>query len=186
MVLLIGVGLAWPFHLSGDAPPETPAVDSPPVDLDLPAAEPERLQGPIDLTQLPYGSDAPLTAASIANISASPATSPPAVEPSIASPPRPALPPEPPHLPSNYPAAENHASTETTPVFAPLRPVIPESPAPTARIHVVHNGDTLGRLAHRYLGSEDRALEIFDLNREVLDNPHLLPIGAELKIPPPQ
>jgi nucleoid-associated protein YgaU len=49
--------------------------------------------------------------------------------------------------------------------------------------HVVHNGDTLGRLAKRYLGDESRSLEIFDLNRDVLSNPHLLPIGAELRIP---
>jgi len=55
--------------------------------------------------------------------------------------------------------------------------------APTPRMHVVHNGDTLGRLAKRYLGDEGRALEIFDLNRDVLSNPHLLPIGAELRIP---
>jgi nucleoid-associated protein YgaU len=52
-----------------------------------------------------------------------------------------------------------------------------------ARIHVVHRGDSLDRLAKRYLGDEARALEIFDLNRDVLENPHLLPIGAELRIP---
>jgi nucleoid-associated protein YgaU len=51
------------------------------------------------------------------------------------------------------------------------------------RIHVVHRGDSLDRLAKRYLGNEARALEIFDLNRDVLENPHLLPIGAELRIP---
>lgn len=51
------------------------------------------------------------------------------------------------------------------------------------RKHVVHNGDTLERLAKRYLGNESRALEIFDLNRDVLTNPHLLPIGAELRLP---
>jgi nucleoid-associated protein YgaU len=54
---------------------------------------------------------------------------------------------------------------------------------PQPRVHVVHNGDTLGRLAKRYLGDEARGLEIFDLNRDVLSNPHLLPIGAELRIP---
>ena len=54
---------------------------------------------------------------------------------------------------------------------------------PQGRVHVVHNGDTLGRLAKRYLGDEARGLEIFDLNRDVLSNPHLLPIGAELQIP---
>lgn len=54
---------------------------------------------------------------------------------------------------------------------------------PEVRVHVVHNGDTLERLAKRYLGSESRALEIFDLNRDLLSNPHLLPIGAELRLP---
>jgi nucleoid-associated protein YgaU len=51
------------------------------------------------------------------------------------------------------------------------------------RIHVVHNGDTLERLAERYLADSARALELFDLNRDLLENPHLLPIGAELRIP---
>jgi nucleoid-associated protein YgaU len=58
-----------------------------------------------------------------------------------------------------------------------------EAELPQRRVHVVHNGDTLGRLAKRYLGDEARGLEIFDLNRDVLSNPHLLPIGAELQIP---
>lgn len=49
--------------------------------------------------------------------------------------------------------------------------------------HVVQNTDTLEKLAKRYLGDEGRSLEIFDLNRDVLDNPHLLPIDAELRIP---
>jgi nucleoid-associated protein YgaU len=51
------------------------------------------------------------------------------------------------------------------------------------RTHVVHNGDTLERLAERYLADGARAVELFDLNRDVLENPHLLPIGAELRIP---
>lgn len=53
------------------------------------------------------------------------------------------------------------------------------------RIHIVHPGDSLERLAKRYLGDEGRAIELFDLNRQVLENPHLLPIGAELRIPEP-
>lgn len=59
------------------------------------------------------------------------------------------------------------------------------APGPIERIHVVHEGDSLERLAKRYLGDETRALEIFDLNRRLIENPHLLPIGAELRIPPP-
>lgn len=67
-------------------------------------------------------------------------------------------------------------------------PAIGDSVAtdPPYRVHVIHNGDTLQRLAKRYLGDESRSLEIFDLNREVLSNPHLLPIGAELKVPAAQ
>lgn len=54
---------------------------------------------------------------------------------------------------------------------------------PTELIHVVSNGDTLEKMAERYLHDAGRALEIFDLNRDQLSNPHLLPIGVELRIP---
>jgi nucleoid-associated protein YgaU len=58
-----------------------------------------------------------------------------------------------------------------------------DATASTYQIHVVHEGDSLERIAERYLTDGGRSLELFDLNRDVLDNPHLLPIGAELKIP---
>ncbi len=51
------------------------------------------------------------------------------------------------------------------------------------RMHVVRNGDTLEKLAQRYLGSESRANEIYELNREQLSSPELLPIGVVLKLP---
>ncbi len=51
-------------------------------------------------------------------------------------------------------------------------------------VHKIVDGDTLRDLAQRYLGSPDRAREIFELNRDVLNDPRLLPIGGELKIPP--
>ena len=54
----------------------------------------------------------------------------------------------------------------------------------TARTHRITDGDTLEGLAQRYLGSTDRAGEIYEANREVLSHPDILPIGAELKIPP--
>ena len=73
------------------------------------------------------------------------------------------------------------------------RPVYDTSPPdrtseaawPEEIVHIVRNGDTLEKLAERYLGDAGRALELFDLNREQLTNPHLLPIGAELRIPVP-
>lgn len=51
------------------------------------------------------------------------------------------------------------------------------------RTHVVIDGDTLARLAGRYLDDAQRAPEIYRLNCDVLSNPDLLPIGVELRIP---
>jgi nucleoid-associated protein YgaU len=51
-------------------------------------------------------------------------------------------------------------------------------------LHTVVDGDTLSKLAARYLGRSDAYLEIFELNRGVLSSPDLLPIGAKLRIPP--
>jgi len=49
--------------------------------------------------------------------------------------------------------------------------------------HQIVDGDTLPKLAVAYLGDRDRYLDIFDANRDVLSDPRLLPIGAELAIP---
>ncbi len=66
-------------------------------------------------------------------------------------------------------------------------PIIPaqagEKSAVGPRIHKIVDGDTLPVLAARYLGSPDRAMEIFKANRNLLNDPELLPIGGELKIP---
>jgi nucleoid-associated protein YgaU len=53
-----------------------------------------------------------------------------------------------------------------------------------AQKHKIVDGDTLPKLAERYLGSADRAWEIYEANRELLPSPELLPIGVELTIPP--
>jgi nucleoid-associated protein YgaU len=50
-------------------------------------------------------------------------------------------------------------------------------------LHIVANGDTLEKMAERYLNDAGRAMEIFDMNRDQLNNPHLLPIGVELRVP---
>ncbi len=54
------------------------------------------------------------------------------------------------------------------------------------RTHVVIDGDSLERLANRYLDDPSRGVEIYEANRELLSSPELLPIGAELVIPEPQ
>ncbi len=51
------------------------------------------------------------------------------------------------------------------------------------RIHTIVDGDTLERLAQRYLGDARREGEIFAANRGVLSDPELLPIGATIVIP---
>jgi nucleoid-associated protein YgaU len=55
-----------------------------------------------------------------------------------------------------------------------------------AATHKIVDGDSLAALAQRYLGSADRAAELFEANHDVLSHPQLLPIGETLKIPPKQ
>jgi nucleoid-associated protein YgaU len=52
------------------------------------------------------------------------------------------------------------------------------------KIHRIADGDTLSKLAERYLGRADRSPELFEYNRDVLRTPDVLPIGADLRIPP--
>ena len=65
--------------------------------------------------------------------------------------------------------------------------MLPETPGPpaTGQRHKIVDGDTLASLAERYLGSKTAADAIFQANRDVLSNPEMLPIGVELKLPPP-
>ncbi|QDU55247.1 LysM peptidoglycan-binding domain-containing protein [Aeoliella mucimassa] len=49
--------------------------------------------------------------------------------------------------------------------------------------HVVSDGDSLAKLAERYLGDAGRARDIYELNRDVVEHPDLLRIGAKLRIP---
>ena len=45
------------------------------------------------------------------------------------------------------------------------------------------DGDSLAKLAERYLDDPELDDEIYRLNRDVLTSPDLLPIGVELRIP---
>ena len=63
-------------------------------------------------------------------------------------------------------------------------PAPPTRPIARPRTHRVVDGDTLSRLALRYLGDADRFAEIFEANRELLPEPDVLPIGVQLTIPP--
>ncbi|HUT08978.1 MAG TPA: LysM domain-containing protein [Thermoguttaceae bacterium] len=85
----------------------------------------------------------------------------------------------PPNLARDYPGNPTTAAWGT-PMGLP--PVVSEDDSP--RTHRIVDGDSLANLAQRYLGSADRALEIYEANRDVLPSPQVLPIGDELTIPP--
>jgi hypothetical protein len=88
-------------------------------------------------------------------------------------------PPPPSALRASYSAPANIAAENQ--VSQPTWPAPDE--AAESRTHVVVDGDSLERIASRYLSDPQRSREIFELNRSVLSSPDLLPIGAELKIP---
>lgn len=67
------------------------------------------------------------------------------------------------------------AKTATTP---------PAGTATTPTVHRVAAGETLQALAKKYLKSERRWREIYDLNRALLRSPDALEIGMQLRIPP--
>jgi hypothetical protein len=101
--------------------------------------------------------------------------------------------PAPPLQPMSYtasgPTFATPASYETPraasdPVFAP--PSLWSSRGEEreeARTHVVRDGDSLEKLASLYLNDPRRGSEIYELNRDVLSRPDMLPIGVTLKLP---
>ena len=64
---------------------------------------------------------------------------------------------------------------------APAPEPVPEAPAET--IYVVVPGDTLGGISLKYYGDANKYMKIFEANRDILDNPDLIKVGQELKIP---
>lgn len=67
--------------------------------------------------------------------------------------------------------------------LATLKPVQRQAPKPGVVQHVITDGDTLGSLAERYLGSAERASEVYELNSDRLEHPEILPIGMVLRLP---
>lgn len=52
-----------------------------------------------------------------------------------------------------------------------------------ARTYVIKKGDSLGLIAQRELGTMHRADEIIALNKSVLSNPDVVPVGVTIKLP---
>ncbi|HEX5472786.1 MAG TPA: LysM domain-containing protein [Lacipirellulaceae bacterium] len=90
-----------------------------------------------------------------------------------------ATPPPPPvAIPASY-----HAAATSSPSNQIAPPSWPTQEDREPCTHVIVDGDSLERIAARYLSDPSRSREIYELNRDVLSSPDLLPIGAELKIP---
>lgn len=108
--------------------------------------------------------------------------------------------PAPPSLPRRFPAALETAEDRSAPAGTGNHVVVPSpgdaepSPAPSTppaepppptlivRRHRIRDGDTLEKLAQRYLGAAERRQEILDRNQPLLADPELLPIGQEIEI----
>jgi len=184
LVLAVGIGFAWPFRKTGSSIMPTDAHDARlSTVFDSPATAPLVKQGSAQRH----------TMAKMASTGDSLSTPPPPREASFDL--------------ANHPALAKPSSSQLSGSVTPTdllgmeRLDVVKRQRPTSRpayatakergkaerrqeiLHVVRNTDTLEKLAKRYLGDSGRALEIFDLNRDQLSNPHLLPIGAKLRIP---
>ena len=182
-VLAVGIGLAWPFRKGANQKLVPPLPESPTTgdqqetlsaDKFVPGGQRKQVvaqmastagtdTGTFDIENHP----------AIANHSeSSRPTTTQSSSPADLSPVTPDVPP---------------SASDSRPAFATSEPIgSDQAQWPEEVVHVVKNGDTLEKLAEHYLEDAGRALELFDLNRDQLTNPHLLPIGAELRIPIPR
>ena len=62
-------------------------------------------------------------------------------------------------------------------------PAEPEEPAAGARIYVVQPGDCLWTIARQELGGGLRWVEIYDANRDQIQDPDRIQAGMELELP---
>jgi len=164
-VMLLGTGLALFFR-------------RPAAEADLPIPVPS---DPLVLRKQPdprtFAVANPSSAASPSRPQTGVPAEPRRLSPTIVTPADQPVPP--PELPKTYPNDGQPASTRWG---TSLSEMLPES-ASAPPTHKVIDGDSLALLAERYLGSANRAMEIYEANRNVLSRPEILPIGAELKIP---
>ena len=79
---------------------------------------------------------------------------------------------------------------EKQPDFSNLRggssttaPASPSAVATAERSYVVVEGDTLSGIARRMYGEASRWQQIFEANRDVIDDPDLIYPGQSLRIP---
>lgn len=79
--------------------------------------------------------------------------------------------------------AESSAPAQTRPSPGVQPSAAADAVSETLRIYVVRPGDTLNRIAARELGSNTLADNIFLLNRDVIEDPDRLIVGARIRLP---
>lgn len=75
----------------------------------------------------------------------------------------------------------NSAKAPTAPA-QPAKPA-PKAPAQTAATYTVGGSDTLWGIARKQLGDGNRWKEIYELNKDVIQNPNVIVPGMKLKMP---
>jgi LysM repeat protein len=50
-------------------------------------------------------------------------------------------------------------------------------------IYTVKSGDTLSKISKNFLDNPNRYMDIFNINKDILNNPDLIKVGQRLKIP---
>jgi nucleoid-associated protein YgaU len=163
VVLIGGLAIALLFRHPGDQKDLPISAGGDQLLLrkqDWPAASPQAAQAP------------PARSAAAAPVAEGPSRTPTMLKPAETE-------TAPPDLARVYPGSGAPATSRWG---VSMSMMLPDSSRPA--FHKIADGDTLAGLAERYLGSANRAMEIFEANRGVLSSPQLLPIGVELKLPP--
>lgn len=89
---------------------------------------------------------------------------------------------EPPELPTHFTGIDTGGDLARRPVTS--KSLSAPSTQQLVREHCLVDGDTLQRLAQRYLGDAHRWPEIQHANAALLTNPEVLPIGKTIRLPP--
>ncbi|MEM8546881.1 MAG: peptidoglycan-binding protein LysM [Pseudomonadota bacterium] len=72
------------------------------------------------------------------------------------------------------PAAQEAAETA---------PAVEEEAAERVELYVIKSGDTLGKIAKEFYGKASAYMEIFEANREVIQDPDKIYVGQTIRIP---
>lgn len=180
-VLAVGIALAWPFRLAHDEQ-STQRVDT--LTQSVPVVQQPNFQN--EPVSEPVAAKMTSTAPPIASFDLANHPAMTKQEPKLSPPMLEEIPvtPTPSHQFNLNRPTLSQEERDSRPVYQTIEtPTEDASAWPREVIHTVQDGDTLEILAKRYLGNESRAIEIYDMNRDKLTNPHQLPIDVELRVP---